>query len=181
MTTAVIISTYNQPDWLEKVLWGYAAQSTADFDLIIADDGSGQDTLDVIERAHSMFEGRLQHIWHEDRGFRKCEILNRAIVAARADYLIFTDGDCIPRRDFVRAHMELGAPDRFLSGGVIWLPRSLSHGIVRKDVESGRIADARWLLGRGWPGGRHRLRLSSHRALSWTLDVLTPTRATFNG
>ena len=140
MTTAVIISTYNQPLWLEKVLWGYAAQTNSRFNVVIADDGSGAATRAVIERARNDFGSRLQHIWHEDRGFRKCEILNRAIVAADADYLIFTDGDCVPRADFVQTHSALAEAQRFLSGGVVWLPRSASNELGQTDIVSGAFA-----------------------------------------
>ena len=181
MTTAVIISTYNQPAWLEKVLWGYAQQSTSAFAVVVADDGSDERTRDVLERARSLFGQRISHVWHEDQGFRKCEILNKAIVATRADYLIFTDGDCIPRRDFVQRHTELARPGFFLSGGVVWLPRALSEGITRADIEEGRLSEGGWLQQRSWKGGRQRLRLVRSPRWAAVLDRLTPTRATFNG
>ncbi|HSL68630.1 MAG TPA: glycosyltransferase family 2 protein [Longimicrobiales bacterium] len=181
MTAAVIITTYNQPLWLAKTLWGYACQTTHDFQVVIADDGSGEETRALIENARGEFAGRLQHVWHEDSGFRKCEILNRAIVAVDADYLIFTDGDCIPRRDFVQTHIALAEEGRFLSGGVIWLPRVLSHAITRDDVVSGRFARAAWLREHGWVGGRHRLRLVRNQTAARVLDTITPTGATFNG
>jgi glycosyltransferase involved in cell wall biosynthesis len=180
MRAGVIISTYNQPDWLEKVLWGYAAQSRRDFEVLIADDGSGTATEAVIDGARGAFGSRLKHIWQEDRGFRKCEILNKAIVAAESDYLIFSDGDCIPELHFVAKHVELAEPRRFLSGGVLWLPRPLSARITRNDIENGRLMDARWLRTAGWAAGRHRLRLYSG-AWSRMLDALTTTGATFNG
>jgi glycosyltransferase involved in cell wall biosynthesis len=179
MTAAVILSTYNQPDWLEKVLWGYAGQSERSFDLIVADDGSARETQAVIERARVDFGPRLRHVWHEDLGFRKCEILNQAIVTATADYLIFTDGDCIARRDFVETHLELAESKRFLSGGVVWLPRRLSAQINRDDIESGRVVEPGWLRSQGWSGSGRRLLRA--RGLARLLDALTPTGATFNG
>jgi len=179
MNAAVIISTYNQPDWLEKVLWGYALQSEPRFQVIIADDGSGPETGAVIASARSQFGNRLQHVWQEDQGFRKCEILNKAIISSTAEYLIFTDGDCIPRRDFVATHLELAEPGRFLSGGVIWLTRQLSRQIQREDLDRQRIAEPAWLRSQGWKGSRSRLLRS--RAWARALDALTPTRPTFNG
>lgn len=181
MTTAVIITTYNQPLWLEKVLWGYAVQSVSNFSIVIADDGSGDETRGVIERAARDFPGRLQHVWHADQGFRKCEILNRAIVAVDADYLIFTDGDCVPREDFVQRHIELAEPGRFLSGGVVWLARETSNALTREDVSSGRFATPSWLRAHNWKGGRRRLRLVRNQTAATVLDAVTPTGATFNG
>ena len=181
MQTAVIITTFNHPAWLERVLWGYAAQSAREFQIVVADDGSGPETAAVIERARADFGARLHHVWHEDVGFRKCEILNKSILATSAEYVIFTDGDCVPRSDFVKRHIELAEPGRFLSGGVVWLPKEVSQAITRETVKSGRFATAKWLRARGWKRDRRGLRLVREPLLSVTLDVLTPTGATFNG
>src|SRR6476619_1563465 len=115
MRVSVIITTYNQPEQLEKVMWGYAGQRGAKFELIIADDGSSPATTEVIDRVAAQSGLDVLHIWHEDSGFRKTEILNRAIVAAQEEYLIFSDGDCIPRDDFVATHARLARPGCFLS------------------------------------------------------------------
>jgi glycosyltransferase involved in cell wall biosynthesis len=178
---SVILSTYNQPRWLEKALWGYAAQRFADFEVLVADDGSGPETADVIARLQGRDGVRLVHVWHEDRGFRKTEILNRAILAARGDYLIFSDGDCIPHPNFVATHVRLAAERRFLSGGYLKLSLDLSEGITEDDVQSGRAFDRRWLRARGWQGGRRALRLPGSPAVAALLDALTPTGATWNG
>ena len=84
------------------MLWGFDAQTDHNFEIVIADDGSREDTRQLIERFARATDRPIQHIWQEDDGFQKCRILNKAIVAARGDYLILTDGDCIPRKDFVR-------------------------------------------------------------------------------
>jgi glycosyltransferase involved in cell wall biosynthesis len=178
---SVILSTYNQPRWLEKALWGYAAQRFADFELLVADDGSGPETADVVARVRSRYALRLMYVWHEDRGFRKTEILNRAILAASGDYLIFSDGDCIPHPQFVATHVRLARERRFLSGGYLKLPMSVSEQITEDDVRSGRAFDASWLAARGWRGGRRALRLPRSPVLASVLDALTPTRATWNG
>ncbi len=77
----VILSTYNAPRLLERSLAGYATQPTREFELVIADDGSGPETREVIERARREWSLPITHVWHEDRGFRKCTALNRAIGA----------------------------------------------------------------------------------------------------
>ncbi|HET9985700.1 MAG TPA: glycosyltransferase family 2 protein [Longimicrobiales bacterium] len=181
LRAAVIVTTYQRPAWLEMVLLAYARQSVDSFRVVVADDGSGPETADVIRRLRPRFGDRLAHVWHEDRGFRKCEILNRAILAADADYLVFTDGDCLPREDFVATHLRLAEPGRFLSGGVVWLPRPLTERLTPDDVVTGRFAEPAWLARNGWRGGRRRLRMLRSRALATLLDHLTPTGATFNG
>jgi glycosyltransferase involved in cell wall biosynthesis len=181
MNTAVILSTYNSPDLLEKVLWGYAAQTFREFELIVADDGSSAETRRVIERFEA--DGMpVNHVWHPDRGFRKCTILNRAIASTEAEYLILSDGDCIPRNDFVSTHLALREPGRFLSGGTVWLPMQLSQRIEIDDVTSGRATDPQWLrangLGQIFKG---RTRLGRHPRLQGLWDRLTLTHPTFNG
>ena len=112
MRTSVVLSTYNSPNWLEKVLWGYAAQTVRPDEIVVADDGSTDETRERLELLRRATQLNIQHVWHEDRGFRKCTILNRAIDAAEGDYLIFSDGDCISRADFVAVHKQHARPIR---------------------------------------------------------------------
>ena len=92
---AVIITTYNSPELLEKVLWGYEHQSWKDFTLVIADDGSGPATKRLIDSFRQRGKLNLRHVWQEDNGFQKTKILNKAVVATDSQYMIFSDGDCI--------------------------------------------------------------------------------------
>jgi glycosyltransferase involved in cell wall biosynthesis len=178
---SVIFTTYNAPAALERVLWGYAAQTHRDFEVVVADDGSGAETREVIERVRRGSGLDIRHVWHEDVGFRKTLILNRAILAARGDYLIFSDGDCIPRNDFVATHLALAEPGRFLSGGYLKLPKEVSEAITVEDVRAGRATDLAWLRSRGWRPGRHALRLLRSPRGAALLDRLTTTRPTWNG
>src|SRR5688500_12014657 len=114
MKVSVIISTYNAPDWLEKVLWGYSCQDHTDFEIIITDDGSGNDTQNVIRSFQQSSALEIHHLWHEDKGYRRQTILNQAILKAKTEYIIFTDGDCIPRRDFISTHVRHATKGCFL-------------------------------------------------------------------
>jgi glycosyltransferase involved in cell wall biosynthesis len=178
---SVIFTTYNSPRALELVLWGFAAQTRRDFQVVVADDGSGPETRAVIDRVRGEAGMEILHVWHEDRGFRKTEILDRAILASSGDYLLFTDGDCIPRRDFVDVHLRLARPGRFLSGGYLKLPAAVSEAVTPEDVRTGRVADLEWLREKGWRPGRHAPRLLRSGTLAATLDAATPTRPTWNG
>jgi len=177
---SVIVSTYNKVEWLEKVLWGYSRQDFREFELIIADDGSRDDTLELIQGFSRESDFPIRHIWHPDEGYRRSAILNAAILASEGDYLIFSDGDCIPRRDFVRTHVELAEPEKFLSGGSVYLSMEVSRGITPEDVLSGRFADPGWLAGRGERLGRHRLRLVPRDWRAMVLDHITSTKPTWN-
>jgi len=181
MHISVVITTYNQPEWLEKVLWGFSVQEWRDFEIVIADDGSGPATRELLDALRPRLGVALRHVWHEDTGFRKCEILNKAILAAEGDYLVFTDGDCIPRRDFLTVHAEQAEVGRFLSGGYLKLPLATSRRIGREDILAGRATDYRWLRANGVPFSRRSVRLALGGRVARLLDRLTPTRASWNG
>lgn len=178
---SVIVSTYNQPRWLLKCLTGFAYQSLPGFELIIADDGSQDDTRRVVECFQPPSSMRLVHLWQADHGFRKCLILNKAIAAARSDYVVFTDGDCIPRRDFLATHLRLRSEGRFLSGGYVKLPMGPSTAICGMDIEDGRHADLAWLRSKGFRPGRQALKLTNNSTLAHVLDLISPARASWNG
>jgi glycosyltransferase involved in cell wall biosynthesis len=181
MFVSVILSTYDSPEWLTKVVWGYAAQTHMNFEVVIADDGSDERTARCIGDLRNSTKLSLQHVWQAKRGFSKCRILNRAIQAATSNYLIFSDGDCIPRADFVVQHVRLAASNRFLSGGVVRLPLEVSQKIGFEDIVTGRVAKASWLAAAGCFPNRKFLRLTTRNRISALLDRLTPTQATFNG
>jgi glycosyltransferase involved in cell wall biosynthesis len=181
MFATVIFTTYNHPKWLEKTLWGFAAQSYRDFEIIVADDGSGPETRAVVESISSQIDIPIQHIWQEDEGFQKCRVMNKAIVASKGEYLIFTDGDCIPHPDFVRNHVELAGENTLLSGGYFKLPIEVSRDITKQDILDGNSTRPGWLLKHGVPFTPKIAKLFSHPVIGAILDALTITRATWNG
>lgn len=181
MRLSVIISTYNQPQWLEKVIWGYAAQTHRDFELVIADDGSADETGRTVERLGRETGLAIRHVWQEHLGFRKCAILNQAILQAAADYLVFTDGDCIPRRDFLAQHARLARRGRLLSGGALRLPVEMSQRITKDDILAGHATDFAWLRSQGLPWSRKQLKLLVGPRLGTLVDWINTTRPTWNG
>ncbi len=170
---SVIVSTYNSPRWLEKVLLGLAQQDIGDFELLIADDGSGGETRALIATFAASMPQAVKHVWHPDEGFRKCEILNRAIVAASGDYLVLLDGDCIPRRDFLRQHRDAAEPGTFLTGGFVRMPLALSEEIDAPLIISGECFEPRWLFRNGLQYDRKSLRLWCPPQLAGLMDNLS--------
>jgi glycosyltransferase involved in cell wall biosynthesis len=127
LTTAVIVTTYNRPDALAAVLDGYLAQVHAKFELLVTDDGSTSDTREMIADYAARAPFPLRHVWQEDRGFRAAAARNRALASTAAKYIIFTDGDCIPRRDFVARHCTLAEPGCFLAGNRVLLSKDFTR------------------------------------------------------
>lgn len=150
MNIAVIVTTYNRPDALAAVLAGYFDQSRMDFELLIADDGSRDDTRALVESQAKSAPCPLRHVWQVDNGFRAGAARNRAVARTEADYLIFTDGDCIPARHFVQQHHTLAESGYFLSGNRVLLSESFTQTVLAKGVPIQRWHTARWL--RTWAG-----------------------------
>jgi len=153
---SVIVTTYNREGALDAVLRSLARQSDADFEAIVADDGSGAATAATVEAWKGKVGRRLDHVWHDDRGFRAAEIRNRAILASRGAYCIFLDGDCIARPDFVATHRRLAEQGCFVTGNRVLLSPALTDTVLRDKLAPETWSAARWLKER-LRGGVNRL------------------------
>ena len=178
---SIIVSTYNSPEWLEKVIWGFSTQTYKEFELIIADDGSTNETADLIKKLQQNVSFPIKHVWHEDNGFQKTIILNKAITETSTDYIIMTDGDCIPRKDFVEVHVKLRKPNVFLSGGYHKLSMDLSKLISKEDIISGNCFKVDWLIAHGMKKSFKNNKLNSFGFKSDFLNFITPTTPSWNG
>ena len=138
----VVVTTYNHLPLLRRALRGYLRQTSKDFHLTVADDGSREDTAAYLKEMAPLFEARgigFQHVWHEDLGFRKTRILNDAVrQSPAARLLIFSDGDCIPPAHFVARHLEAHEAMSFHVAGAFRLNRETSESISEADVDAGR-------------------------------------------
>lgn len=126
MITAVIISAYNSSKTLSRVLDGYMHQSVFPDEVIIADDGSSDNTADVVREKSEKSPFPIKHVWQEDLGFRKSRILNKSIQLCESEYIIFTDGDCIPHRRFIEDHTKHAESGFFVQGKRILVSERLS-------------------------------------------------------
>ena len=178
-TIGVVISTYNNPEWLKKTLWSYIGQLHFPDEIIIADDGSDVRTRDLIDSFRNKLP--IKHVWHEDNGFQKSRILNKALVAAESDYLIFTDQDCVARPDFVQVHACSARRGYFVSGGYFKLPMDTSRSLGYYDVESGVAFSLSWLRKHGVKLNRKCTKLLRCGWFSSLMNLITPARASWNG
>lgn len=178
-TIGVVISTYNNPAWLEKTLWGYLHQTRKADEIVIADDGSRDDTRQLIDSFRPLLP--IKHVWHEDRGFEKSRILNRALLAAESEYLIFTDQDCVPRQDFIATHEAYACEGHFLSGGYFKLPMDISLALSQEDIATGRAFDLSWLRGQGLKMNFKCTKLVKNTTFTRLMNRITPRGATWNG
>lgn len=112
----LVVSTYENPHALEKVLAALALQRVPADEILIADDGSGESTKTAIDNGIRESSLPIRHYWQEHGGFRKSIILNRAIAESHGDYLVFLDGDCVPELEFVADHASLAERGSWVQG-----------------------------------------------------------------
>lgn len=134
MKTSLLISTYNWPAALELVLQSVACQSVPPLEVLIADDGSGSETKALIENIRETFGMNILHFWHEDKGFRKATILNKAIAEAKGEYIIQVDGDCILHQDFVKDHLSLIQKKTYLYGCRVGIRKDFLPDLFNKKI-----------------------------------------------
>ncbi|MBA2654526.1 MAG: glycosyltransferase family 2 protein [Gammaproteobacteria bacterium] len=131
--TSVIITTYNWPSALDKVLCALKEQTDAQFEIIVADDGSSNETARCVDEAKRDHPIHIEHIWQPDTGFQAAKIRNKAVSKARGDYLVFIDGDCIPLHNFIQRHRLLAEQNWFVAGNRTLLSEQFTHRYLLND------------------------------------------------
>jgi glycosyltransferase involved in cell wall biosynthesis len=139
ITSSVIITTYNKPKELEMVLCGLSMQKTAPTEILIADDGSSHETASVINKWQQICSPPVIHVWHADDGFQKPLICDKAVKAARGEYLIFIDGDSIPDPYWVQDHLKAIRENTVLCGRRVRLGPKVSRSIDLEAVQSRKL------------------------------------------
>jgi glycosyltransferase involved in cell wall biosynthesis len=142
---SVIVAVYNRADALDAVLRSLARQTDKAFEIVIADDGSGPEIARMIESWTPRLGVSIRHVWHEDRGYMLPEIRNKAMLVAAGRYIVWLDGDCIARSDFVAAHRALAEPGYFVAGNRVLLSQHLSERILARRLEPENWGFVRWL------------------------------------
>ena len=142
---SVIVTTYNRPDALRLVLLGLAAQDAEGFEVLVADDGSATVTESLVRELGSMLPYPIRHVWQEDRGFRAAAARNRALARTARAYIVFIDGDCVPRRDFIRHHCDLAEAGWFVAGNRLLCNARFSAEVLRRDLPVWEWELGRWL------------------------------------
>jgi len=129
-STALLISTYNWPKALELVLSSALKQSSLPNEIVIADDGSTNETKILITKFQKISPVPITHLWHEDIGFTKAVILNKAIEKIKSDYIIQIDGDIIIHKHFIRDHIRYAKKGLYLFGSRISLKEEYSKKVL---------------------------------------------------
>ena len=132
MKTSLIISTYNSPDMLRLSLMSVKQQTRMPYEVIVADDGSTDETRQLIAHMTNDFPCTLKHAWQEDRGFRLAESRNNALRMCEGDYVVFVDGDIIMERHFIEDHERMARKGHFVAGSRSKLSPSASKRLIKR-------------------------------------------------
>lgn len=131
---SVIVTTYNWPQALERVLKGLSLQTYPRCEVIVADDGSKDETASLIRSFKNNYPFPLIHCWQPDEGFRAAMVRNKAVAKARGDYIIFLDGDCVPLPSFVANHVKLAKQHWFVAGNRILLSQTFTNQVFAQQL-----------------------------------------------
>ena len=145
---ALIVAVYNNVEALRKVFLSIENQTFRDFEVVLADDGSGPEVFELVREFQGRFPFQIRHVWHEDLGFRKTIIVNRAVVETPADFLIFIDGDCLLHHRFIERHMVRRRPGVAHFGRRVAFNAALTSRLTEADVVKRRIENPFFWWGR---------------------------------
>lgn len=135
---SIVITTYNRSDALLAVLRGLCAQTDKNFEVVIADDGSKSEHVQQIlgsAEANQLAKTGFTHVWHPDVGFTASRIRNRGVAAAKGEYIILLDGDCVPEQDFVECHRLLAAAGYFVNGSRVLLSQEMTREVLATNMQ----------------------------------------------
>lgn len=145
MRTAFVVLTYNRSEALLAVLGALAPQCGADDVVVVADDGSRPEEVEALRRGLPRFACPVRHVWHPDVGFTAARARNLGALHAPGDYLVFLDGDCVPRSRFVQGHRALAQHGHFVNGSRVLLGERLTRRVERREVDLAALQPWDWL------------------------------------
>ena len=148
MKISFIVLTYNRTDALLAVLRSLSEQCNAEHEVLIADDGSRPDQVDMLFERCPAFKCPVRHVWHPDVGFTAARARNLAAHFARGEYLVFLDGDCIPNKAFVAQHTLLAEPGFFVNGSRVLLSEDLTAQVISGEIDLPGRSVLFWLQAR---------------------------------
>ncbi|NML84580.1 glycosyltransferase family 2 protein [Polaromonas sp.] len=148
MKISFIVLTYNRSDALLAVLRSLSVQCSASHEVLIADDGSRPDQVDMLYQQCPAFRCPVRHVWHADIGFTAARARNMAASLATGDYLVFLDGDCVPNRSFAEQHARLAESGCFVNGSRVLLGENLTRQVTSGTIDLLNCTAAFWITAR---------------------------------
>ncbi len=183
MRLSVIITTHNSANVLARVLEGYKAQTVLPDEFVIAEDGEDPATAALVSQIQEIMGIRFLHVQQPHEGFRRSRILNLAIASTQSDYIVITDGDCVPERRFISDHKRLAEVGCWVQGCRAHLSEKATPTITLKDIQRGGLwltathklerfyHGIRWLVPIVKKSPTHRMRSLGSNMAFWRTDL----------
>ncbi len=169
----LIIAFYNDIHNLELIFESLKNQTFKNFEVIIADDGSHDLTVQKVKNLSSQVTFSVTHLWHLDKGFRKNRMLNYALLMAQSPYLIFIDGDVILHPQFIEDHFNEKQLGFLLSGRSMELDSIISKKLNPEKIKKGYIEKYIYLIALGISYQKHNNALKGFRFKNkWLLNLV---------
>ena len=144
MKVSLIVLTYNAPDFLDLVIRSVAEQTQLPDEIIVTDDGSTNETKELVDRLSQELSLTVRFLWQKDDGFRASRARNKAAEVAKGDYLIFIDGDCVLPRYFIQSHMVLSEQGMFVTGNRVLLTKKGTEKTLQKKMSLPKLSFLAW-------------------------------------
>ena len=142
MRCCLVVTTHERPDALARVLASLAVQTRLPDEVVIADDGSGPATADLVRHAGARLSCPVRHVWQAHRGFRAGRIRNLAIAGTDCDYVLLLDGDMVMHASFVADHLAIARAGHYTQGVRILLDAAATRRLLADGAWSPGPADA---------------------------------------
>ena len=173
---SVIVSTYNWPSALKLSLESLMAQHDDNFEIVVADDGSRDDTRQLIEEMNKKSPVKIVHAWQEDIGFRLAASRNNAVRSSTGDFLIFIDGDCIVKENFLTNYRRLAEAEKVIAGPRVLLSQELSAKLLSGVVSADEFNPFANVFRRWRAGSINRIAPAISLPLGRLRNVLSPRK-----
>lgn len=173
---SVIVSTYNWPSALKRSLESLMAQQDDNFEIVVADDGSGEDTRQLVEAMRKQSPVKIVHAWQEDIGFRLAASRNNAVRSSSGDFLIFIDGDCIVKKDFLTNYRRLAERKKVVVGPRALLSPEFSSKLLKEGVSEDTFESLSNVVQRWRAGDINRIAPLIRLPLGGLRNILTPKK-----
>jgi len=132
-STSLIVSTYNWPAALSLCLQSINLLKVFPDEVVIADDGSKEETKKVIDVFAAISPVPVKHIWHPDDGFQLAKIRNKAIAASIGDYIIQIDGDIIMHPFFIADHLRFAKKNSVVRASRTYISEQRSKAMFAQE------------------------------------------------
>ena len=141
MTVSIVVPVYNTAEYLPACLDSILAQSFTDFELILVDDGSTDDSLRICE-AYAFRDARIRVFHQQNAGVSAAR--NLGVEQAQGDWLCYVDSDDVVLPAYLQDMLEAAdAEDCLVMGNI---SDSRMKGLITSDVVLEGEAMVRYML-----------------------------------